>query len=335
MHKTNGGSIMKTKIAVLALIAVTAGVFTYKQTKHIPPSDLRDAVADVSDSGTGIADVKKVNVDLPAPEAAGNIYKDYAAKNVSFVPVMWASIPGGTFMMGTDCENGYKDARPVHNVTIEPFYMSKTEVTVEQYAECVTHGQCTAPKTGPWCNWGHGNARRLHPVNCVTWKQARQYARFVGARLPSESEWEYAARSGGKYRNYPWGNKEPTCNEAVMCGNGDKGCGNDSTMRVCSKPAGNTAQGLCDMAGNVREWVQDKYGTYGDTPTDGRAYVGPTDFPFPTRVTRGGDFAYYDIIRNDYSGRGMGATDRNNYKEADAAWVLGFGLARPKNSEIQ
>src|SRR3989339_1180289 len=61
---------MKTKIAVLALIAVTAGVFTYKQTKHIPPSDLRDAVADVSESGTGITDVKKVNIDIPAPEAA-------------------------------------------------------------------------------------------------------------------------------------------------------------------------------------------------------------------------------------------------------------------------
>lgn len=107
--------------------------------------------------------------------------------------------------------------------------------------------------------------RQLHPVNCVDWEQANQYAKFKGARLPSDAEYEYAATSGGKNQKYPWGNEDETCDKAVMSGKGDYGCGSEATMPVCSKPAGNTAKGLCDMVGNVwqryispdktREWT--------------------------------------------------------------------------------
>lgn len=211
-------------------------------------------------------------------------------------PVEWIPLDGKKFLMGTD--DGKRDATPVHEVAIKAFEMSKTVVTVEQYAECVAKGLCTKPGTGGYCNWGKAGRQR-HPVNCVDWKQANQYAKFKGARLPSESEWEYAATSGGKNRKYPWGNEAPDCRRAVMYGDGGVGCGNDSTLPVCSKPAGNTEQGLCDMAGNVMQWVQDSYqDSYDQAPSDGSA-VEAAD---ADRVARGGSFSNMDgrYLRSDF-----------------------------------
>ena len=211
-------------------------------------------------------------------------------------PVEWITINGGKFMMGTDSgEKVFKDAKPIHEVAIKTFDMSKTDVTVEQYAECVIKGGCTEPDTGDYCNWGVAG-RQLYPVNCVDWNQANQYARFKGGRLPSESEWEYAATSGGKNQKYPWGNEDATCNRAVMYGNGGCGCGANSTMPVCSKPAGNTRieglpadKQLCDMAGNVWQWVQDNYqDSYKSAPADGSAFE--DEDSYGDRMLRGGAF---------------------------------------------
>ena len=225
--------------------------------------------------------------------------------------------------MGTDSvEKDFESAKPVHEVVIKTFDMSKTAVTVEQYAECVRKDKCSKPGTGNYCNWGV-EGRQLHPINCVDWDQANQYARFIGnqpgfkgARLPSESEWEYAATSGGKNQKYPWGNDEPTCDKAVMNGNGGLGCGKSSTLPVCSKTAGNTEQGLCDMTGNVWQWVQDKYqDSYKGAPFDGSAF----NAGFYYRVLRGGSFRSDDTssMRADF----------RNYsgKSHDAS---GFRLAR-------
>lgn len=189
-------------------------------------------------------------------------------------------------MRTTSIEQGFEDAKPVHEVSIKTFQMAKTAVTVAQYAECVIKGACTEPAAGEYCNWGKPG-RGSHPVNCVDWNQAQAYAKFKGARLPSEAEFEYAATSGGKNQKYPWGNDEPTCDKAVMRGNGGYGCGTNSTMPVCSKPKGNTAQGLCDMSGNVWQWVQDKYqDSYKGAPIDGSAFEGAGS----ARVIRGGSF---------------------------------------------
>jgi iron(II)-dependent oxidoreductase len=200
--------------------------------------------------------------------------------------IEWVTIPGGQFQLGTTY---FKDARPIPGkfYTIQTFEMSKTVVTVEQYKACVLEGGCVAPSTGTYCNWGKKVRERLkHPVNCINWQQADKFAKLMGVRLPSEAEWEYAATSGGKKQKYPWGDEDATCERAVMYGNGDYGCGKGTTMPVCSKPKGNTIQGLCDMAGNVWQWVQDKYqDSYTDTPADGS--------PLETgvgRVMRGGSF---------------------------------------------
>ncbi|HQC44850.1 MAG TPA: formylglycine-generating enzyme family protein, partial [Myxococcota bacterium] len=146
-------------------------------------------------------------------------------------------------------------SRPVHRVTVPTFEMSKTQVTVDQYIACVNVGACTEPDTEDYCNWIKSD-RGSHPVNCVSWNQAQAFARWAGGRLPSEAEWEYAARSGGRDWKYPWGDEEATCERAVIS-EGGNGCGRGSTWPVCSKPSGNTTHGLCDMAGNVWEWVQD------------------------------------------------------------------------------
>lgn len=225
-------------------------------------------------------------------------------------PVEFVTLQGGTFAMGT----GNGDAKPIHEVAIATFDMSDTLVTVEQYAECVTNGACRTPGTGGYCNWGVAGRRR-HPINCVSWQDASDFAKFKGARLPSESEWEYAATSGGQNQKYPWGNEAPTCDKAVM-----GGCGNNGTMPVCSKPAGDTKQGLCDMAGNVWQWVQDKYqSSYDKAPRDGSAFEA-SGFD---RVMRGGSFNYTVAGNLRADDRYFGVP---GYRDDD----IGFRLARSR-----
>jgi formylglycine-generating enzyme required for sulfatase activity len=203
--------------------------------------------------------------------------------------LQWIPIPGGTFDMGST--SGNSDEQPVHSVTVASFEMLQTEVTVAQYTECFAVGACTEPSTGSgWSNWGPSGRYENHPVNWLTWHQAVDFCRWAGGRLPSEAEWEYAARSAGQNIVYPWGDDLATCANTVMLGDeGRRGCGTDRDWPVCSKPDGNTAQGLCDMAGNAPEQVQDWYhATYDGAPADGTAW----EFPGGTeRVVRGGNYA--------------------------------------------
>ena len=171
---------------------------------------------------------------------------------------------------------GQPSEGPIHTVWVPTFEMARTEVTVSQYAECVLAWSCTEPTFDmTYGNWNHPvHDYDDHPVNYVSWHQAVAFCQWAGGRLPSESEWEYAARSGGQYQPYPWGAATPICTYAVAYQPrlGD-GCGTDHTMAVCSKPAGNTADGLCDMVGNAKEWVQDwSHSTYDGAPDDGSAW---------------------------------------------------------------
>jgi len=208
----------------------------------------------------------------------------------------WIKIPGGSYQMGSI--HGEKNERPVHRVTVGTFWMTKTEVTVAQYRKCVEDDACQVPDnpiSNPQyaigCNWGV-KGRDDHPVNCVLWKWAKQYAKWARARLPSEAEWEYAARSLGKRKKYPWGSAKPTTERAVMSHIGKLSDNSKcyDTCPVCSRSKkGNTEQGLCDMAGNAMEWVEDSYHpSYSGAPTDGAAWVAKgAQF----RVSRGGAFS--------------------------------------------
>jgi formylglycine-generating enzyme required for sulfatase activity len=202
--------------------------------------------------------------------------------------VEWIQIPGGTYMMGSD--DGESDEQPVHEVTISDFMMAKTEVTVEQYGHCVTAGACSEPPLDIGCNWGE-DGRDDHPIGCLTYEQAVEFCTWVRGRLPTEAEWEYASRGGGQDIIYPWGNDPPSCEYAVMFEDGD-GCGTQSNWPVCSKAAGNTSQGLCDMAGSEWEWVQDYYhDDYTCAPTDGSAWMDDECSTWPTGLLqRGGSW---------------------------------------------
>lgn len=196
-------------------------------------------------------------------------------ENAADVRMDWVSIPGGSFAMGAEIPGDKLDLQPVHRVAVKPFKMARTLVTNKQYRACVEAGACEKA----FLKGGDDQ-----PVVGVDWKDASAFARWVGGRLPSESEWEYAARSAGKDYRYPWGNeKDPACAKANRL---DCGKAASAIRAVCSKPAGNTEQGLCDMVGTVWQWTADYYhDSYAGAPADGSAWSDPTSLG---RAARGG-----------------------------------------------
>jgi formylglycine-generating enzyme required for sulfatase activity len=196
--------------------------------------------------------------------------------------IEWIEIPGGRFMMGSDDPEADDSEKPMHWVTVHTFEMARTETTLVQYRACVDDGVCTEPDdrwNSYYCNWLF-NGRESDPVNCVDFRQAVAFCTWASGRLPTEAEWEYAARSGGRNVNYPWGDDSPT-----ECVHAHYDWCKLRTTPVCSHPVGDTGQGLCDMAGNVWEWAQDWYHRdYDGAPVDGRAWEHPVGVQ---RVIRG------------------------------------------------
>lgn len=147
---------------------------------------------------------------------------------------------------------------------VAAFEMKRTEVTVDEYGQCVEAGKCSVPETGKYYNWGIAG-RGDHPINGVTWQQAVEFCGFAGGRLPTEWEWEWAARGRDEGRTYPWGDRpKPSCKRVVMTevmtesASWDAerwGCDTGATSPVGHKPKGNSRDGLSDMGGNVLEWT--------------------------------------------------------------------------------
>ena len=158
------------------------------------------------------------------------------------VDLDWIDIAGGSFEMGNpndksddSYEQNYLNTEvPVHEVTVPDFKMLKSEVTVEQYKACVDAEVCTEPVIGDFATW-NTEGMEEHPVNYVSWHQAVEFCDWVNGRLPTEAEWEYAARNKGADL-YPWGDAAATCEYAVMKED-EIGCGTGETWPVCSKSA--------------------------------------------------------------------------------------------------
>lgn len=152
-------------------------------------------------------------------------------------------LDGGTFAMGTRLlVDGGPDV-----VTVSSFCLDETEVTVAAFS--LPDGGL-APTSPVECNGIRGD-RQDHPANCIDWHEADAHCRYVGKRLPTEEEWEWAARGGPAARSFPWGNTAPM-NEACWRGASIPAT---STCPVGSNPGGTTPQGLKDLAGNVWEWT--------------------------------------------------------------------------------
>jgi len=170
-------------------------------------------------------------------------------------------VPEGEFLMGTDHgweTDGVKCDGPEHTVYLDAFWIYQHEVTNDEYRACVDSGGCTAPDTVTYYS---DPAYNDHPVVHVDWFDANSYCLWAGGRLPTDAEWEKAAR-GTDGREYPWGNQKPTCNLANY-----KDCVG-GTSPVGSYPSGASPFGVLDMAGNVGEWVADWYedGYYSRSP---------------------------------------------------------------------
>lgn len=167
------------------------------------------------------------------------------------------AIAGGPFVAGCDPARGddcLPDEMPSGVREVEAFAIDRTEVTVAAYRACVEAGACTPPDVAESCNWAQPE-RALHPINCVDWEQAKAYCAFHGARLPTEWEWEKAAR-GSEGRRNPWGDALADCRLAVIDEGGGNACGaGDTTFAVGSRPAGATPEGVLDLIGNVWEWT--------------------------------------------------------------------------------
>ena len=205
------------------------------------------------------------------------------------------SIPGGTFRMGDLNGAGYDGEKPVHSVTVPAFRMGKYEVTFAQWDACVADGGCggyTAEDEG----WGRGN----RPVINVSWDDIQGFIDWLNSktggnfRLPTEAEWEYAARAGSTTK-YSWGNSIGS-NRANCDGCGSR-WDDDRTAPVGSFSA--NAWGLHDLHGNVWEWVQDcSNDSYVGAPTDGSAW---TSGDCGRRVRRGGSWFYTPrLLRSAY-----------------------------------
>lgn len=192
--------------------------------------------------------------------------------------VPMVGIPAGELAMGSD--RGDDDEQPVHRIVIKAFYLDAFEVTVSRYAEFLA-----SQKSDPPFKWNealagpHGNK----PVTGVDWYDARDYCRWVGKRLPTEAEWEMAAR-GTEGRLYPWGDEHPTKGH-VNAGQ-TKWRGYDTLTNVGRYELGKSRSGVYDLAGNLWEWVADWYDPayYQYSPRDNP----PGPSVGPLKVMRGG-----------------------------------------------
>jgi formylglycine-generating enzyme required for sulfatase activity len=209
-------------------------------------------------------------------------------------------VKGGTFQMGST--NGDGDEKPVHSVTVDDFYMSKYEVTFAEYDKfCEATGRKKPKDQG----WGRGS----RPVINVSWHDAAAYCQWAGGRLPTEAEWEYAARGGNKSNGYTYAGSH-NADEVAWYNSGE-------THPVGQKKPNEL--GLYDMSGNVWEWCSDWYDSdyYENSPSSNPK--GPSNGS--GRVRRGGSWYYY--------AKGCRVANRSDYDPSFGDLYLGFRLARP------
>jgi eukaryotic-like serine/threonine-protein kinase len=336
------GLLVASIVGGLAVGGIAIGIGVYVMRSKKPPEASEAAVVTETKSA-------------PTPEKAEP--EVAVAAPSTPCPDSMVLVSGGKFFMGTDAEDPVlQTAKPAHSVEIGPYCIDIDEVTVDQYRECSKKGECKrAYRDSTWpqgktdeaewrkqmeahselCNEAYDD-RGDHPINCVDWQQARAFCVQRGGDLPSEAEWEFAAR-GSDGRVYPWGDAVPT--QQHMNGSGreyvtwreSKGLpphavlyeaedGFVGTSPVGKFTEGTTQYGLHDIAGNVFEWTLDEFRRYDDTSES--TEEGPRK-----RVIRGGAFNSFQPQFADPALRFPQVEDAHNHG-------IGFRcVAEPRKTE--
>jgi formylglycine-generating enzyme required for sulfatase activity/serine/threonine protein kinase len=305
--KRSSGGMIALVVGLVALGVAGAGVAAYKFAGAGP------AAATSASASAAVA---------ARPPASASAAPPASAARPTTCPEGMVLVPGGKFFMGSD-EPGFKLWQPAHKVTLDTFCIDVHEVTAAEYKSCSDIGECKRPPPAPdfpkadneteaehtklidanaeLCNFNK-EGREKHPINCVSWALADNYCKWKKRRLPTEAEWEYAAR-GSDGRKYPWGDEPGDEKHMNACGtecnkwevahglkpsprmyNADDGW--PGTAPVGSFPKGRTKFGADDFIGNVWEWTSDWFETY--KPDEA---VNPTGAPAGERkAIRGGGF---------------------------------------------
>jgi formylglycine-generating enzyme required for sulfatase activity len=269
------------KIIVVAFLFSACGVQTPE-----PPTLISISTQSPAVTATVISPTLEATTPTKAPTEEAVTFR---ISSIDGMPQVY--IPVGTFRMGgLDIRHG-PDEVPAHDVTIDAFWMDQLEVTSAMYQLCVKSGQCTPPQNfaSQRRNDYHQNIEfKDYPVVYVTWGQATAYCEWAGRRLPTEAEWERAAR-GDDFRTFPWGEDKP-----------DERFANfnfiaKDTSRVGSYPLGASPFSVLDMVGNVAEWTNDYYKfNYYESSIDTNPQ-GPLTSSGLNRVVRGGSLGDAEI----------------------------------------
>jgi len=236
------GSRWAARSLVIAGLCVLAGVVVLLLVGRARQAPVRPYVPPLP---AGCSWVKPPPGECPGGDARA--YQEWVGQNgpltirhdQSGIELIW--VPGGSFAMGS--EDGNRDEEPVHRVRLDGFWIGRTEVTVKQWRSVMDS------VLGPDNDQGED-----HPVVDVSWEQGQDFCQRTGLALPTEAQWEYAAR-GPEDRTYPWGDWWARS----LCCSAESRRGHSRTVPVGSFPKGASWCGALDMAGNVYEWCRDWY----------------------------------------------------------------------------
>jgi formylglycine-generating enzyme required for sulfatase activity len=267
---------------IVGLVVIAGVVFSVGGKKEGPVPPIASSSASAGSSGAAGT----------ASGSPSGVASAAAAAGPESCPAGMIAIPGGMFYMGSDDDLDLE--KPAHQVRLSPFCIDELEVTVDRYKSCSDKGACKrASQVNEWkgiserdkkiydplCNIREASSRARHPINCVDWAMADNFCKAQGERLPTEAEWEFAAR-GPDGRKYPWGDEVPSSGHLNACGTecvawGKKNKidppllamyptddGFPNTAPVGSFPQGKSRYGVQDVVGNVWEWVADYYAPY-------------------------------------------------------------------------
>jgi formylglycine-generating enzyme required for sulfatase activity len=293
-----GGGFVLLLVIFGIVILIRSGVLGEPKSTAVPTKDVNQVVAEMNATMTAQVAAKTQAVlmqtatsvaltanaptptETPTPTAEPPLGTNRTSPIDGMVQVF---VPSGSFLMGStdaDTEAEYQE-KPQHTIYLDGYWFDQTEVTQGMFKRCIASGTCPdvvhdLEQNPNFTNPDYDN----HPAIYVTWDQAKTYCERVGRRLPTEAEWEKAAR-GTDGRLYPWGDTPPNGNQALF-NNAIVG-----TRPVGSYPDGISPYGVLDMIGNVREWVADFYSEYYYGESAERNPTGPTEAKDNVHVLRG------------------------------------------------